>query len=407
MRKWKIGLLGLDDPASLSTYSGTLYHLGYFLRKAGHEVRPLGPYPIKRGWLASLYNRVLQTFTNRHIIWARHSLIASQYGRIVDSYAENNPDLDFLLAPAGFYLGNARTRKPLVSWADTTVAGVIGRYPYYTGLSKRMIEQCHAFEQQSLNACSLAVFSSQWAKDVALDNYSVDPRKVHFVPYGANLTDAPQESEISEIVTARSRGAVRALLVGMDWHRKGVDKAIEVVRELRGRGYEATLTVVGATPPKGRNVPDFVNVAGRIAKDSVEGRARLASLYQTAHLLLLPTIAECASVALAEASAFGVPVLSTDVGGNGSLVRNGVNGFLLPLDAAASVWADHALPMLGERHNTFAFSSYRFFRENLMWESSVARLERLVSTHISGLPDIQPVMQDHEKSEQALAAKHQ
>ena len=377
----KIGLLGLDDPKDPRSYSGTPYHLGYFLRAAGHEVRDLGPYSLRFRTLVRIQNRLTRQFSGRQLVWERHRLIARQYPRIVSLYSDANPDLDLLLATSAFYIAGAKTRQPLVVWADTTVAGVIGAYPKYKNLSNRTIAQCHAVEQNALRASDLVIFSNQWAADVAVRNYNFDSQKVRVVTYGANLFESPDELQFQELLNSRHPEKLTCIIIGIDWYRKGVAKAIETVGELRNQGLDVRLQVIGCAPPIGVSVPAFVSLLGVIPKYTLEGRQRLAQLLGASHLLILPTVAECAAVVLAEANAFGVPVLTSDVGGNSSLVRQNINGILVRGGADAVEWANAAKRILGERetYQAFARRAYSIFHDELSWRRAVAKFEIVTS----------------------------
>lgn len=378
----KIGLLSLDDPAAIDTYSGIPYHLAHYLRRSGNEVALLGPYPVKR-LRVQIENRLLQAFTGKTLIHERHPAIVRQYPGIIRNYARNHADLDVLLSTSAFQLGQVRTAVPLVVWGDTTFAGVLGKYDRYFNLSPRTVAQCHAAEQNALDSCDLAIFSSQWAADVAQASYRVDPSKVRVITYGANLFSYPSEDEVRQFIAQRSLKAVNLLLVGANWARKGVDAAIAATGELRRRGFDATLKVIGCDPPKGYAVPHYVSLGGKISKRNQEGRDQFSAVMSASHLLILPTVAECAAVVLAEANAFGLPVLTTDVGGNSSLVSAGVNGCLLPPTATTEQWADAAEEVVGSGESLYekaAWCAFRFFHEKLSWERAIARFEREVRT---------------------------
>lgn len=376
----KIGLLGLDDPSNIRTYSGTPYHLMHYLRKAGHEVRPLGPYPIRR-LRVQLENKLRRAFTGRHLIHERHPHIVRQFAGIIDAYLDRNPDLDVLLATSLFYVAGAQAGIPIMAWGDTTVAGVLGKYERYFNLSERTVRECHEAEQQGFGSCDLAIFSSCWAADVARTSYSLDPAKLRVIPYGANLLAAPDDDQIFSYLKRRPREILRFVLIGVNWTRKGVNKAIAVTREMRRRGYDARLEVVGCYPPAHQALPEYVSIAGAISKATEEGRTQIANILGTSHLLILPTIAECAAVVLSEASAFGVPALTTDVGGNASLIQPGLNGYLIHPEAEDAEWADRAEMLLGSAgapYEEMVWRTVRFFRKELTWEQSVVRFEREV-----------------------------
>ena len=63
-----------------------------------------------------------------------------------------------------------------------------------------------------------------------------------------------------------------------------------------------------------RGHPDITR-AGLLNKNRPAEAARLSRLYAEAHLLVLPTRADCAPMVVAEAMAHGVPVLATGTGG--------------------------------------------------------------------------------------------
>jgi glycosyltransferase involved in cell wall biosynthesis len=182
------------------------------------------------------------------------------------------------------------------------------------------------------------------------------------------------------LLTLRGFDQIKLIILGLDWQRKGVAKAIEVTGELRRRGLNVRLQVVGCRPPSGFPVPEYVALFGKVLKDTPASARRLEKLMGESHLLILPTEAECAAVVLAEASAFGVPSISTDVGGNASLVRQGFNGTLLPLEADIATWADEVKRMVKDRgtYERFAWKAYDFFQQRLCWSHAIQKFEEAV-----------------------------
>jgi len=383
----KIGLLGVDDPSDIRTYSGTPFHLAHYPRRAGHEVAILGPYKLRRGRV-KIEDRLRRIVTGKQLNPERHPAIAGQYHSIVNEYLDRHPDLDVMLAMSPFCIAGVRVPVPLICWGDTTFAGVLGAYDryFYHQLSRGTIAQCHRTEQLALSSCDVAIFSSQWAANVARRNYAIAQEKVRVITYGANVLDAPNEEEIRSFIARRSRKTIRMLLIGANWQRKGVDQAIEVTSAMRKRGLDAHLDVLGCLPPAQYRLPEYVSILGKFSKATKEGRSQFAELIGTSHLLILPTVAECAAVVLAEASAFGVPVLATDVGGNSSLVYAGINGSLFPLDAAPKQWAMEGERLAGSgwaAYEEVAWRAARFFSKELSWERSVTRFETVVQDLLS------------------------
>jgi colanic acid/amylovoran biosynthesis glycosyltransferase len=142
-------------------------------------------------------------------------------------------------------------------------------------------------------------------------------------------------------------GPFHVISVGtLEW-RKGLEYSLLAFRRLRDAGIDARYTIIGDGPERQRvryavhdlELQDHVTLAGRRSPDEV--RATLAG----ADALMLTSLTEgIANVAL-EAMACAVPVVTSDVGGMGEAVRDGVEGRLVPArdpDGAAAALVELA-----------------------------------------------------------------
>jgi colanic acid/amylovoran biosynthesis glycosyltransferase len=120
--------------------------------------------------------------------------------------------------------------------------------------------------------------------------------------------------------------------------KKGLPLLIEACRNLRDRGWAFRCEIIG----KGAQKPildelvrqwglqDRITMAGALAQHEILER------YHRAHVLVLPCIVgkdgnrDGLPVSIVEALACGVPVISTPVTGIPEVVRDGVNGLLVP-----------------------------------------------------------------------------
>jgi glycosyltransferase involved in cell wall biosynthesis len=99
-------------------------------------------------------------------------------------------------------------------------------------------------------------------------------------------------------------------------------------------------------------------------------RRDVPDLLRAADVFALTSVSEGASITVLEAMASGVPSVLTAVGGNGELVRDGIEGFLVPRhddEAAAQalirILADDALrSRLGADARHRALSTYQLDR---------------------------------------------
>jgi len=371
----KLGFVGLQDPQSIHSYSGTPYCMAAALKRQGCEIPFFLKLKQQEAALVGVKNKLSRVIRGKHIICERDRVVARHYPDQINA-AVRRHEVDAVLGTSSFYMVTKNCRIPSVFWGDTTFAGVLNRYPYYKNLTKRSIDDCHSTEQQALDSCALAVFSNQWAADVASASYKVDPGKIRVIPYGANLFTKLNAVDIASCLRRRDERDWELLFVGVDWERKGAQIAVDTTAAVRARGINARLTLVGCVPPRTVNLPDYVTVIGKIDKSTLKGQALLSALYMQSHLLILPSRAECAAVSLAEASAHGVPSISTNVGGNSTLVEDGVNGYLLPLEAGPTDYANCALQLLADpsKYAALCWSSHQRFQAELNWDVAVSRL---------------------------------
>ncbi len=151
--------------------------------------------------------------------------------------------------------------------------------------------------------------------------------------------------------------------------------ALEVSKYLNEIGVQTELHIVGYTPEF--TVPNFVKVHGYVSKESEEGKHKINTLLKESHFLILPSIADCTPVVFSEANSFGVPCISTNVGGIGSIIKNDINGQLFQLGAAPNKYGDYIKKVFGndEKYKELAFSSFNYYLKYLNWDKVGAKLK--------------------------------
>lgn len=153
---------------------------------------------------------------------------------------------------------------------------------------------------------------SEWAAASLAADYGVDRARVLVAHPGAGPSFFDLE---------RERGPLpRILFVGGDFERKGGPDLLRAFEQLRGK---AELVLVTGHP-----VPAAEGV--RVESGVTPGSERLHRAFATADIFCLPTYGDCTSVAIGEALAAGLPVVTTTVGSNAETVREGETGFLIP-----------------------------------------------------------------------------
>ncbi|MER3434321.1 MAG: group 1 glycosyl transferase [Leptolyngbya sp. ERB_1_1] len=281
-----------------------------------------------------------------------------------------------LFTPQVAYLQSA---VPLVIWADATFENLIDFYPEFTNLCQESIEQGHLLDQNAMNSASLVIFTSDWAAKTAVDFYRIAPAKVKVVPYGANLTEDRNITDVDKILNSRPSDECRLLFLGTDWIRKGGDVAVAVARSLNQQGIPTKLVVVGCQPPVSAST-DFVECVGFIDKSDDRSMARLNQLFCESHFLILPTRTDCTPNVFYEANSFAVPSISTNVGGISTIIKDNLNGKTFALDAETSEYSDYIFHLFKDhqKYRELAASSFDEYTKRLNWKVNTGIVRDLI-----------------------------
>lgn len=375
----RILMASVEDVSQIRSWSGTPYHMYRALRAAGADVVLASPLEER----FSLALRAVQVARNAagrtYYSRLREPVLIAGYARQIRRAIDRSAP-DVVLAPSTLPVAGLETELPIVTWTDATFAGLEDFYPAYSNLSARYRRLGHQMERQALTRVSLAVYSSAWAARSAVDDYGVPAENVAVVPFGANIADPG--------VTAHggANGVCRLLTVGKGWFRKGVDLAVETARVLRQRGVPTTLDVVGSSRPAGVEVPDYVTVHGTLDKDDERQARAMDSLYRAATFFVLPSRADCTPVVVAEAQAYGVPIVTTDVGGVPSMIRPGASGFAIALPDFASTAAAGIVDALTApgRYAELRQEARRTYDDTLNWPRAGGSMVSLLRAGVVG-----------------------
>jgi glycosyltransferase involved in cell wall biosynthesis len=131
-----------------------------------------------------------------------------------------------------------------------------------------------------------------------------------------------------------------AIVARMLWS-KGIDLAVEAVRLARAHGADVELSLHGAPDPSNPKAVPEETLRGWSAQPGItwHGPTRdAASVWRDHHIACLPSRGgEGLPRTLLEAAACGRAILTTDVPGCRTLVRDGVEGFVVPPDHAQAL----------------------------------------------------------------------
>jgi glycosyltransferase involved in cell wall biosynthesis len=371
MEIMKIAYITTYDSSDIHAWSGLGNHILRALQDVGFETENLGNLRERKNrlWMSILKKAYYTKLRSKLYLRDREKTILMDYSAQVKKKL-TSVHYDIVFSPGTIPIAYLETEKPIVFWTDSTFAGMIDFYPSFTNLCAETIKNGNNMEQAALSKCRIAIYSSEWAANTAIQNYDVDPAKVNVVPFGANIRCNRTLEDIHNIVEHKSYDSCKLLFVGLDWYRKGGDKALEVSNLLNQRGLKTELHIAGCNPAV--DLPKFVKQHGFISKKHEKDRKRLEKLFSEAHFLILPSRAECCAIVFAEASSFGLPSLTTRVGGIPTAIEEGRNGWTFPLDGTAKEYCDYIERYMSSKadYRELALSSFKEYSERLNWSSA-------------------------------------
>ena len=125
------------------------------------------------------------------------------------------------------------------------------------------------------------------------------------------------------------------LAIGQFIHRKGFDILMQAASSVRP---DAGIYIVGGEPTE-----EYKHLRQELGLTNVhflgfQKKEQLAKIYKASDLFVLPTREDIWGLVINEAMAYGLPVVTTDrcVAGL-DLVKNGVNGYIVPIEDAETL----------------------------------------------------------------------
>jgi glycosyltransferase involved in cell wall biosynthesis len=358
----KICFLTIRDPEDIKSWSGIFYQMYYHLKK-DNEVEWIGHVQFKKWQDLILKGHSLYYRFSRRKKSLENAFFSYCYAENV-SKKLSKKKYDIIFAPVSSSLiTSLDTSIPIVYLSDATFEIMIDYYPQFTGLSKRQINEANKIETRTLARVNRAIYSSEWARDSAIKFYKADAEKVFFFEMGANLLQTPSFEELD----FSDSEVCNIVFIGMDWIRKGGDKAYQAFRYLKNKGFKCTFTIIGCNPILEQE--DSIVIIPFLNKNNKEDFKIFFKILQESHILLLPSKAECFGIVFAEASAFGIPSFATKTGGIPSAVKDGANGFLLDIHAEPKDFADKIYSIFTnkEEYKKLRLSTRKEYEKRLNW----------------------------------------
>lgn len=379
----RIGFVSDIDPfTDRTSWSGTVYKLRESIEQAGYEVVWIKFSKNLDDLRSKVGLRLLQWYmrlTGKNVIGTCYlGFFCRYYAKTIEQQAlYTTCDCLFYAGPSGGQIAlYLKHDVPYIYLADANYH-LMENY-YWFNLSPYFSRKARHEEELATQRAWINIRSSQWAARGAIHDCKAPADRVFVLEFGANI-----DEDSIKPTTPYEQGQLNVIFSGTDWQRKGGAVAVSTVELLRQSGIAAVLHIVGIRqlPPECEG-KDFIRNVGFLNKNVQADYQKYVRLWQSAHLLLLPTRAECSAIVYSEAAAYGVPVFTYDTGGTGNYVVDGQNGYRLNLSkgaeefarAIADCIAQHQLPVL-------ARGARRLYDERLSWRRWSERFREIIETN--------------------------
>jgi len=212
-----------------------------------------------------------------------------------------------------FAPGRWQHRRPYTQYLDCTLLLTHRHWPTGASHGAKALRRWVAMERAVYERAHHIFTMSEWARTSLIDEYGIAPDRVTATGAGTNLIPAPD--------AVGKHTAPIALFVGREFVRKGGPTLLSawpaVARSVPG----AQLWIVGTSDQPRSRVS--VTWRGRIHADA------LRDLYRQASVFVLPTMYDMSPHVIREALGYGLPCVTTAVGGIPEIVRDGVDSLLV------------------------------------------------------------------------------
>jgi glycosyltransferase involved in cell wall biosynthesis len=155
---------------------------------------------------------------------------------------------------------------------------------------------------------------STWTADSLMRDYGVAAKHIQVIPPGV-------DTSLWKPISRPPNQRLQILFIGGDLFRKGGKPLLGAFAQLP-RGIAELNLVTRVPAPTGESIKAYHGMRANSPE--------LIAVCQACDLFVLPTEAEAFGIAAIEASAIGMPVIASQIGGLTDVVAHGETGFLAP-----------------------------------------------------------------------------
>jgi glycosyltransferase involved in cell wall biosynthesis len=195
-------------------------------------------------------------------------------------------------------------------------------------------KQLHLISKKVMHKVDALTTISTFIKDALVAKFQISAARIEVIPYGVEIERFSPLIKGDEIRNKFGlQNGEKIILTVQRLHvRKGVQFALEAFSEVEKKYTDVKFLIVGDGPEKKvllRLAEDLAIQDKVIFAGAVEN-SDLPQYYAAADIFAFHSIYEGFGIVMIEAAASGKPIVTTGSGGSLDIVRNGLNGLLVP-----------------------------------------------------------------------------
>jgi glycosyltransferase involved in cell wall biosynthesis len=285
---------------------------------------------------------------------------------------------DWLTGFAGIALQRAWAR-PLIATIHATERGRC--HGHIRGDLEKAID---GVDQQLIEQADHVVVCSRFMFNEVQSYFHTSTSRMSVIFNGVNTADLRNGHKVDELLTMRerciNRGQHIVFAVARLVYEKGMHQLVEAAPKILAQFPETQFVIAGKGPEakvlkqraRQLGVVDHMDFVGFVSDEERN------EYYQNACCAVFPSLYEPFGIVAIEAMALGCPVVVSDVGGLGEIVKHAHNGVTIyPNNADSVTWGVTHILADPKRAQEYAVTAFSDVEELYSW-ARIARLTRAV-----------------------------
>ncbi len=315
-------LICIGNPEDVNTASGTPYYILKYGKKIGLISKSLTFKYTKLGLTKYLWNLYQLLKTGNYGGYQYSEQFLKKFQRVIVSDCSEYEN-KFILS--------YHPSIPIYPWPenifvdfyiDATNLQIFNDYGYGSNIDEDFKLKVINREREAYKAAGNIICMCQWAADSVINDYGINPEKVHLVVGGPNIEEELIENKNILFCPKEPSNSFPLVIgfLGKDWKRKGGEFAFAIIKKLNEIGIWSVLRVIGA---RKKDVPKspFVEYIGFI--DKKKDLNNFIKELSSWHFCALFSSQEASPRSNIENLRLGVPIISHNIGGiRSTLIKN-------------------------------------------------------------------------------------